>query len=188
MQMKRGQIWYYCPSTERDGHLQKGKRPVIIVSNNVANAVSPVVIVVPCTTSTTKKNKHLPTHVNVSLGGNESVIMCEQVCTVNKGELIKYIGTVPLTLVAKLDRCLAVALGLTSLYLEPKNITDVNRIKWTPERMACFVADKEAGYGFPYFKKKYGLNSPDTVRSYCNKFRRRLREIDGSIQRKEKRT
>ena len=58
---QRGEVWYYKPSYKGSdkGHIQSGARPVVIVSNNLCNDNSSVLLAVPCTT---KPKKNLPTH------------------------------------------------------------------------------------------------------------------------------
>ncbi|MDF3002117.1 MAG: Growth inhibitor [Bacillota bacterium] len=66
------------------GHVQHGRRPVLIVSNNTANKHSPVVTVVPLTGQL--KKTHLPTHVFLRGCGlsRSSIACCEQVMTLDK--------------------------------------------------------------------------------------------------------
>ena len=54
---------YWCDLPENDQHIQSGRRPVIVISNNKCNAHSPVVTIIPVTT---RVKKHLPTHLMMS--------------------------------------------------------------------------------------------------------------------------
>ena len=76
------------------GHVQHGTRPVVIVSNDLGNASSPVVSVVPCTTQ--RRKPTLPTHVYLQGYGlsSGSIAMCEQVMPLDKSCLLQRIGTV----------------------------------------------------------------------------------------------
>ena len=76
------------------GHVQHGTRPVVIVSNDLGNAYSPVVSVVPCTTQ--RRKPTLPTHVYLQGYGlsSGSIAMCEQVMPLDKSCLLRHIGTV----------------------------------------------------------------------------------------------
>lgn len=74
------------------GSVQSGKRPAIVISNNINNAYSPNLTVVPMTT---KSKTVLPTHVYINeelaakLGINEaSTILCEQIQTVSKDSIV----------------------------------------------------------------------------------------------------
>lgn len=86
--IKRGEI-YMARLQPTNGSVQAGTRPVLIIQNNMGNRYSPTTIVVPITTK--KKNKsYLPTHVKVPkyMGLYEnSVILCEQIMTIDKGIL-----------------------------------------------------------------------------------------------------
>lgn len=68
--------------------------PVVIVSNDLGNASSPVVSVVPCTTQ--RHKPALPTHVYLRGYGlsSGSIAMCEQVMPLDKSCLLRHIGTV----------------------------------------------------------------------------------------------
>ena len=77
-----------------DSSVQGGTRPVIVLQNNAGNRSSPTVIVAPITSKLEKP--HLPTHV-VLVQSNlpkQSMVLLEQVQTVNKEDLKDYIGTV----------------------------------------------------------------------------------------------
>ena len=97
------------------GSEQGGKRPVLIIQNDLGNRFSPTVIVLPLTSKT---GKHpLRTHVPISppQGGisKPSIILCEQVRTVEKSRLIKKLGTLPPEKRALVERALAAAMGHT---------------------------------------------------------------------------
>lgn len=76
------------------GHVEHGIRPVLIVSNNAANAHSPVITVVPLTSKTRKVT--LPTHVLLCGYGLHcnSIAACEQVTALDKSCLIRRFGEV----------------------------------------------------------------------------------------------
>lgn len=69
--------------------MQKGVRPVIVVSNNKNNKYSPNVTVIALTTSMTKSK--LPTHVEIKSTGRDSIALCECITTIDKellGDLV----------------------------------------------------------------------------------------------------
>ena len=76
------------------GHVQHGTRPVVIVSNDIANNFSPIVTVVPLTTN--RKAATLPTHVCLRGYGlaATSIAKCEQVMALDKSCLIRRLGEV----------------------------------------------------------------------------------------------
>ncbi len=92
MIIKRGEI-YYANLSPVIGSEQDGIRPVLIVQNDIGNKYSPTVIVVAIT-SKTKSN--LPTHIKIDgqkygLEKN-SIILAEQIRTLDKSRLIKKVG------------------------------------------------------------------------------------------------
>ena len=93
-QIKRGDIFIYNFGTENKGSLQSKKRAVVVVSNYKNNYFSSVVLVCPIT-SAIKKN--IPTHAEINYRTcgllKESIILCEQIFTIEKRLLEKYIGS-----------------------------------------------------------------------------------------------
>ena len=95
---KRGDI-YYADLGEKSGSCEQGGiRPAVIVSNNKANANSPVITVVPLTTKIWKK-PYLPTHVQIPYSvttglHRKSMALAEQVETMDKKKLTEKIGEI----------------------------------------------------------------------------------------------
>ena len=104
----RGEI-YYIYETEVTGNEQAGGRPGIIISNDVGNEHSPVAIVVYLTT---REKKPLPTHVKINSAEKPSTALGEQIETVYKGRIGKYIGQITDTEQKNLDKALAVSIGI----------------------------------------------------------------------------
>jgi len=92
--IKKMDIWVAELPTIPDSHVQHGRRPVVIVSNDAANLHSPVITVVPLTSKT--KRGQLPTHVLLRGHGLRcaSVACCEQVMTLDKYRLCQRMGEV----------------------------------------------------------------------------------------------
>ena len=91
-----GDIWM-ANIPERDGNIQGGHRPVLVISNDKNNKFSNVVNVVPMTTKMNKRN--LPCHVEIwdyqKYGLTApSTIMVEQITTINKENLRYYMGEI----------------------------------------------------------------------------------------------
>lgn len=102
---QRGDIVEINIPMPESGHVQGGKRPWLIVQNNVGNQFSPTTIVVPLTTKF--KRLELPTHVAVTWGKLfPSMVECEQVRTVDVTEDWKYIDTLPPEIMAHIDKAL----------------------------------------------------------------------------------
>lgn len=93
-------IWIAnLPSQGEHSSIQAGERPVIVLSNNKANYYSPVISVAPISTSYTKMKKNLPTHVLLPSAEEtgldaESVVLCEQVTSLDKKNLICCTGRI----------------------------------------------------------------------------------------------
>lgn len=92
---KHGEIWM-CRMPSKDGSVQSGYRPVFIISNDINNAYSPIVNVVPLTS---RAKKHLPVHVELENYKSyglpvRSTMLIEQITTVSVDNIDKYIGKV----------------------------------------------------------------------------------------------
>ena len=89
--IRRGEI-YLVNLGNQKGSIQSGKRPVIVISNNMNNKYSPTVNVLPIT-SKTKNN--IPVHVRIGVESGlieESTVLAEQNIPINKNQIIKYVG------------------------------------------------------------------------------------------------
>lgn len=82
--IKRGQVWFYSPKAELPGSIQRGPRPVIIVSNDILNQTSSVVLGVPCTTQI---KRNFATHTLFIMNKRVSVALTEQIMPVNVEDL-----------------------------------------------------------------------------------------------------
>lgn len=110
--IKRGDI-FLVNMNNNVGCVQKGKRPALIVSNDLGNKFGPTVIIAPITSSS---KRNLPTHLNVSpnqtgLNG-ESTILFEQIITLDKKQLCKKIGILSSSLVKEVNNRLNISLNL----------------------------------------------------------------------------
>ena len=111
---KRGDI-YYVDFGEKDGSKQGGVRPVLIIQNDTGNRYSPTVIAAAITSQTGKAR--LPTHIALpvteSCGLNrDSIILLEQVRTLDKKRLRERMGHVEEQVMEKVDTAIAVSFGL----------------------------------------------------------------------------
>jgi len=107
MEYKRGDIFFADLESGGVGSEQSGTRPVLIIQNNVGNRFSPTVIVA-CITSSQTKTK-LPTHV---LWEPSSTILCEQIKTIDKQRLGRYMGTLSQIQMEKVNYALRLSLGM----------------------------------------------------------------------------
>ncbi len=106
--IKRGDIFYISGLPYIDGHVEGGERPAIIVSNNAANRFSEVIEVVFLTTA---KKKPLQTHVKV-MAFEMSTALCEQVNSISKQRIDRYIKTCTEREMQAIDKALMISLGL----------------------------------------------------------------------------
>lgn len=113
MVVKRGDI-FYADLSPVVGSEQGGVRPVLIVQNDIGNKYSPTVIIAAVTSQINKAK--LPTHVEISANdfglAKDSVILLEQIRTVDKRRLREKIGKVNDALMHRVNDALAVSLGI----------------------------------------------------------------------------
>lgn len=113
MIIKRGEI-YYADLSPVVGSEQGGIRPVLIVQNDVGNRYSPTVIAAAITSQRDKTE--LPTHIKLdaSFSGlaKDSIVLLEQVRTIDKQRLKEKMGTLDNRSMNMVDRALYVSLGL----------------------------------------------------------------------------
>lgn len=109
----RGEM-YFADLNPVVGSEQGGYRPVLIIQNNTGNLYSPTVIVAAISGKTGAK-PNLPTHhkVRAYAGLNEeSLVLLEQIRTLDKKRLQEYIGQLEQADMEQIDHCLAVSLAL----------------------------------------------------------------------------
>lgn len=105
---------YYADLGRGIGSEQEGYRPVIIIQNNTGNKYSPTVIVAAISSKVDVKAK-LPTHYLLKAeNGLElpSLVLLEQLRTIDKRRLETYIGRLDEKNIRKINRALAVSVGL----------------------------------------------------------------------------
>lgn len=114
-QIKRGKL-YYAELSPVIGSEQGGSRPVIILQNDKGNKHSTTTIVTAVTSELDKPN--LPTHVRFFTDGmkTESMALLEQIRTIDKSRLGRYVGTVDDKTMKRIDRAILISFGLE--YLE----------------------------------------------------------------------
>lgn len=110
---KRGDI-YFADLGSGIGSEQRGYRPVVIIQNDIGNKYSPTVIVAAVTSKVDAKEKQ-PTHCFIGAGYGldlPSVILLEQIRTLDKQRLEKYIGRLSDKHLEGLNHALAISVGL----------------------------------------------------------------------------
>ena len=107
---------YYTNLSPIKGSEQGGTRPVLIIQNDVGNFHSPTTVVAAITSRQNKAK--LPTHVDIQVEGltKNSIVLLEQVRTVDKTRLTNYVGCLDDETMHKIDRAIVVSFGIK--YLE----------------------------------------------------------------------
>ena len=115
MTVKRGDI-YYADLSPVIGSEQGGIRPVLIIQNDIGNKYSPTVIAAAITSQ--KDKARLPTHIQLDgLGcglAKDSVVLLEQVRTIDKKRLKEKMGTLDVGSMDRVNKALTVSFGLNS--------------------------------------------------------------------------
>lgn len=98
MKYKLGDVvWVDFPGRPGESHIQVGRRPAVIVQNNIGNRYSPITQVVPLTSRLGKTS--LPTHVFLPAADcglrSDSIALCENVMPVSQDDILSYITTLP---------------------------------------------------------------------------------------------
>lgn len=116
LRIRRGDV-FLADLSPAVGSEQSGRRPVVVLQNDVGNRYSPTVIVAPMTSRLEKPD--LPTHVVVGAadGGlrRPSLILGEHIRAIDKRRLEERIGRLPSGIMGEVDRALLVSLGLTAI-------------------------------------------------------------------------
>ena len=114
MVVKKGDI-FFADLSPVIGSEQGGVRPVVVIQNDVGNKYSPTVIVAAITSQINKAK--LPTHVEIRAGehglNKDSVVLLEQLRTVDKRRLKERIGRMDADAMEKVNEALVISLGIS---------------------------------------------------------------------------
>ena len=140
--VKRGDI-FYADLSPVVGSEQGGTRPVLIVQNDTGNRHSPTVIAAAITSQTGKAR--LPTHINIAGGSvglsKDSVILLEQIRTIDKRRLREHMGRLDEKQMSMVDDAIAVSFGLPETRNERRSDSFVPRTGghfFVPEKLPVF--------------------------------------------------
>lgn len=115
MEVNRGDI-YYADLSPVVGSEQGGVRPVLVVQNDVGNKYSPTVIIAAITSQLSKAK--LPTHIELDKDkyslAKDSVILLEQIRTLDKRRLKEKICTIDNLTMQRVDVAIMISLGITA--------------------------------------------------------------------------
>lgn len=113
LNIRRGDI-YYADLSPVVGSEQGGVRPVLIVQNDVGNKFSPTVIAAAITSQQSKAN--LPTHIAINTTDSglakDSVVLLEQIRTIDKKRLREKMGSVDTDYMDKINKAISISFGL----------------------------------------------------------------------------
>ena len=116
LEIKRGDL-YYADLSPVVGSEQGGVRPVLIIQNDIGNKYSPTVIIAAITSQINKAK--LPTHIEISANeyglNKDSVILLEQIRTIDKKRIREKIGCLDDNVMLKVDNGLQISLGLFNI-------------------------------------------------------------------------
>ena len=132
MNIKRGDI-YYADLSPVIGSEQGGLRPVLIVQNDVGNRYSPTVIAAAITSRMGKTR--LPTHIDIYAEraglSKDSVILMEQVRTLDKRRLKERLGHLEGEVMDQVDQAIAVSFGIGNA----AGVTSVGTVESAPPKV-----------------------------------------------------
>lgn len=114
LNVKRMDVYFADLSSDGVGSEQLGMRPVLVVQNNIGNQFSPTIIVGSITAKSSKAK--LPTHVELKAKEHglekDSVLLLEQLRTIDKKRLIRKITHLEGSIVEDVQKALRISLGL----------------------------------------------------------------------------
>jgi len=114
MSIRRGDL-FWVDLNPIKGSEQAGRRPVLVIQNDIGNEVAPTVIIAPLTT----RQFSIPFPVNVPVPKGtaglkaDSTILLSQICTIDKSRLDRKIGHLPGGYLNHVNQAIAISLGLT---------------------------------------------------------------------------
>jgi len=144
--VKRGQVFWADLGNNNQGSEQSGRRPVIIIQNDVGNTYSPTTIIAVITSQLTKAK--LPVHVELQKEINnmpqDSVILFEQIRTLDKRRLQDKICQLDELMMRKIDKAIGTSLGIKIAEVEQdkKPKVEENPLERLPQNIQNIINDK----------------------------------------------
>ena len=114
MPIRRGDVFWVDVNPVK-GSEQAGRRPVVMIQNDVGNEAAPTVIVAPLTTKSFTKPYPINVHISRGVAGlkEDSTILLSQIRTVGKTRLDRKIGHLPPSYLKQVDQAICISLGLS---------------------------------------------------------------------------
>lgn len=114
--VKRGDI-FYADLSPVIGSEQGGVRPVLVIQNDIGNKYSPTIIIAAITSQINKAK--LPTHIEINAPDyglpKDSVVLLEQIRTIDKRRLREKIGHFDQDMMVRVDDCIKISVGLSEV-------------------------------------------------------------------------
>lgn len=159
--MRRGQV-YYINLGQPVGSEQGGKRPCVIIQNNVGNEHSQTIIIAPMTAS---GKKYLPTHVETTNEDKKlfigSIILTEQIQTIDKSRVEEFVCNLSENTMRKVDKAIHISLALNK---EGKEETELNELQIFEKEdfgsIRTIMVDGEPWFVASDICKALGLTNP----------------------------
>ncbi len=177
--IERGEIWWVnLGNTNIMGSEQRDIRPCIAIHNKVAGQYSPVIIVAIITSQLTKRK--LPTHVHI---GEESglkkpsMVLLEQIRTIDKERLISKVGTAEKSIMNKIDKAIEISISVGKgkenfMSKEEKKIItmceDIRNIEITLWNMYKYKIKDSDSFNKMICDREYKLNE---LQAYCEYYK-----------------
>jgi mRNA interferase MazF len=113
MTAKRGEIWL-ANLDPTHGSEQAGKRPVLVIQNDLLNRYTSTIVAIPLTTNTRRAALPMCLQIAKGEGGldNDSVALCHQIRVLDKGRLEKKLGRVQAETIANIESRVLFTLGI----------------------------------------------------------------------------
>lgn len=107
--LKRGNI-VLCQNINFNKDVQRKLRPYIVISNDIGNKYSNIFIGIPVTKRLKKEGQ--PTHCEIAINGNTSMVLCEQITTLSQENIIAFYGFVNQEKMKEIENCVMISLDL----------------------------------------------------------------------------
>ena len=113
MSIKRGDLFWANLDPTR-GSEQAGRRPVLVIQNDIGNEAAPTTIIAPLTTKSFSKEYPTNVHLPKDISGlkSDSTVLLSQIRTLDKSRLQKKIGHLPDPYLERVDKAVKISLGL----------------------------------------------------------------------------
>jgi mRNA interferase MazF len=176
----RGMVYWVTLPNYYGDTVMSGRRPCIIVSNDVGNMFSENITIVPCTSNIGKDSTQPTHHTTRITKDTESIVLCENIMTISKKSADTFIGVLDNITMKHIDECIKIALGINEVPVtvtvteqaeeptpqEPKKLI-------TKEHQKQYVADYDT-YGVDYVVTKYAVASRSAAYQRYNYYKRRF--------------